>query len=208
MSRLKGQPPKKGPGAARRPARRAPPGPLGEIGADAPFGIVVADDALRCTSANAAFASLVGADLATTAGRALADLLPGGLSGAARGGARGTGRRKTPVPHPGGAGGVRRRPAAPTSRSTGPTRRPTDPAWSGWPATSAPLPEAGQAERSARLRPEAVAERLAKLQEVTAALSAAVTEEEVAPAVLGTGLHVARRQRREPLLPGGVASSR
>jgi len=189
MSRLKGQPPEKGPGASRRPPRRAPSGPLGEIGAEAPFGIVVADETLLCTAANAAFASLVGAELATTAGRAFADLLPGAspaLLEAARGVlADGRPRFRIPV----------------VLEVSGQTRRAdftlyrTGAAGDGFRVVGlardlGSLPDAGQAERSARLRPEAVAERLAKLQEVTAALSAAVTEEEVAQAVLGTGLHV------------------
>jgi PAS domain S-box-containing protein len=52
------------------------------------------------------------------------------------------------------------------------------------------LPPARGAERSARLRPEAVAERMSRLQEVTAALSAAAAEQEVAEVILGVGLHV------------------
>jgi signal transduction histidine kinase len=189
MARLRGQPPKKGPGAARSPPRRAAAGPLGEIGADAPFGIVVADDALRCTAANATFASLVGADLATTEGRALADLLPGAspaLLEAARG-VIADGRPRFRIP-------VVLEVAGRTRRADFTLYR-TDAAGDGPRVVGlardlGALPEAGEAERSARLRPEAVAERLAKLQEVTAALSAAVTEEEVARAVLGTGLHV------------------
>ena len=73
-----GPAPKEGPGSRPASALAAPPaGPLGEIGADAPFGIVVADDDLLCTAANASFASLVGADAGEAVGRSLADLLPG-----------------------------------------------------------------------------------------------------------------------------------
>ncbi len=164
-------------------------GPLGEIGADAPFGIVVADDALRCTSANATFASLVGADLATTEGRALADLLPGAspaLLEAARG-VLADGRPRFRIPVVLEVSGQTRRADFTLYRTDAAA---DGPRVVGLARDLGALPEAGQAERSARLRPEAVAERLAKLQEVTAALSAAVTEEEVARAVLGTGLHV------------------
>jgi PAS domain S-box-containing protein len=52
------------------------------------------------------------------------------------------------------------------------------------------LPEAEPAEREARQRPEVTAQQLARLQEVTAALSAAVSEAEVAEVVFGAGLHV------------------
>jgi len=190
MGRLTGQSPKKGPGAARRPPRRAPAGPLGEIGADAPFGIVVADQELRCTSANPSFAALVGVGLEHAIGRDLADLLPGaspGLLEAARA-VLADGRPRFRIPVVLEVAGETRRAdftlyrAAP---SDGEGHRVV-----GLARDLGSLPAASQSERSARLRPEAVAERLAKLQEVTAALSAAVTEEEVAQVVLGTGLHV------------------
>jgi PAS domain S-box-containing protein len=52
------------------------------------------------------------------------------------------------------------------------------------------LPPVQGPERGARMRPEAVAERMSRLQEVTAALSAAAAEQEVAEVILGVGMHV------------------
>jgi PAS domain S-box-containing protein len=188
--RLTGNPPEKGPGAARRKKRRAPAGPLGEIGEAAPFGIVVADGDLRCTGANAAFAALVGADGAKAVGRGLAELLPGAspaLFEAARGVLH-DGRPRFRIPVVLEVSGEARRADFTLYRTDGSGR--AGPRVVGLARDLGTLPPAGTAERSARLRPEAVAERLSRLQEVTAALSAAVTEAEVAQAILGLGLHV------------------
>ena len=190
MSRLTRHPPDTGPGSLGPPGQRAPEPLLGDIGADAPFGIVVADPDLLCTGANASFAALVGVDGASAVGRSLAELLPGAspaLFEAARGViADGRPRFRIPVVlelsgqarradftlYRTGASGDGRHRVVGLARDLG------------------TLPHVDGAERSARLRPEAVAERLARLQEVTAALSAAVTEEEVAQVILGVGLHV------------------
>jgi len=190
MARLTGHPPKTGPGASRRPSRRASEPLLGEIGADAPFGIVVADPDLLCTGANASFAALVGVDEASAVGRGLSELLPGAspaLFEAARG-VIADGRPRFRIPVVLEVSGQARRADFTLYRTDGfDDGRPRVVALARDLGT---LPNVDAAERSARLRPEAVAERLARLQEVTAALSAAVTEEEVAQVVLGVGLHV------------------
>jgi len=190
MTGLTGHRKKKGPGVARSPRRGAPEPLLGEIGVDAPFGIVVADSDLCCTGANASFSTLVGVDAGKSIGRALAELLPGAspaLFEAARG-VLADGQPRFRIPVVLEVSGETRRADFTlyrTGRSGGQGYRVV-----GLARDLGTLPPAAAGERSARLRPEAVAERLARLQEVTAALSAAVTEEEVAQVVLGVGLHV------------------
>jgi PAS domain S-box-containing protein len=190
MVRLTVKPPRKAPGASRRSRRRAPEPLLGDIGVDAPFGIVVADPALRCTGANDSFAALIDRDPASAVGRSLADLLPGAspaLFEAARG-VLSDGQPRFRIPVVLEVSGQARRADFTFYRTQAPGQ--DGHRLVGLARDLGTLPDAGAAERSARLRPEAVAERLARLQEVTAALSAAVSEEEVARAVLGVGLHV------------------
>ena len=190
MTGLTGHRPKKGPGVAPSPRDRALEPLLGEIGADAPFGIVVADSDLCCTGANTSFATLVGVDAAKSVGRSLAELLPGAspaLFEAARG-VLADGHPRFRIPVVLEVSGEARRADFTLYRTGGSGEQGHRVV--GLARDLGTLPPAAAGERSARLRPEAVAERLARLQEVTAALSAAVTEEEVAQVVLGVGLHV------------------
>ena len=188
MGPLKSEPPKKRPGAARPPT----PGPasfLGSIGKDAPFGIAVTDPDLRCEVVNPAFGRLVGVDPDAAPGRPLAELMPG-ASPALFEGIRGVladGRPRYRIPVVLEVAGETRRADFTlyhTESETGGARVVA------LARDLGTLPPARGAERAARLRPEAVAERMARLQEVTAALSAAASEQEVAQVILGVGLHV------------------
>lgn len=188
MGRLKSEPRKKRPGAARS----RPPSPasfLGSIGKDAPFGIAVTDPDLRCEVVNPAFGRMVGVDPDAAPGRPLADLMPG-ASPALFEGIRGVladGRPRYRIP-------VVLEVAGETRRADFTLYHTESEAGGARVVALArdlgTLPPVRGAERAARLRPEAVAERMARLQEVTAALSAAVSEDEVAQVILGVGLHV------------------
>ena len=162
---------------------------LGAIGADAPFGIAVIDSLLGCEVANAAFANLVGVDPETVSGRPLHELMPG-ASPALFEGIRGVladGHPRYRIPVILEVAGETRR-ADFTLYFT--ESEPGEPRVAALVRDLGTLPAVRGAERSARLRPEAVAERMARLHEVTAALSAAAGEQEVAVVILGVGLHV------------------
>ncbi len=189
MRSLKREPQKRRPGGAARSRAPATDPLLGAIGKDAPFGFAVADPELRCEAMNPAFARMVGADPGEVTGRPLPEVMRG-ASPALFEGMRGVladGRPRYRIPVVLEVGGETRRADFTlyhTESEVGGARVVA------LARDLGTLPPALGPERSARLRPEAVAERMARLQEVTAALSAAVGEEEVAQVILGVGLHV------------------
>ncbi len=186
--RLKRDPPEGGRVAAPRPRAPDPDPFLGSIGEDAPFGIAVVDRDLRCAVANLAFGRLVGVPPPALPGRPLAEVMRG-ASPALFDGVRGAladGQPRFRIPVVLEVGTETRR-ADFTLYRTGAD---DDPRVVALARDLGSLPPAQGAERSARLRPEAVAERMARLQEVTAALSAAAGEQEVAEVILRVGLHV------------------
>jgi PAS domain S-box-containing protein len=147
------------------------------------------DDGLALVDGNDAFGRMVGVEPGTARGRTLAEVLPGaspalfeGLRGVLHDG-RPRYRLPVVIETEGGA-----RSADFTlyvSEDEAGTRHVVALA-----RDLGVLPPAHGPERSARLRPEAVAERMARLHELTAALSAAAREEEVARVILDVGLHV------------------
>jgi len=162
---------------------------LGSIVEDAPFGIAVADPDLHCEIANAAFGQMVGADPAAAPGRPLAEIMRG-ASPALFDGMRAVladGHPRYRIPVVLEVAGETRRADFTLYRTESARGEPRVVALARDLGT---LPPAQGSERSARLRPEAVAERMARLQELTAALSAAAAEQEVAEVILGVGLHV------------------
>ena len=182
---------KKRPGGARRaPRSTRRPRAACEVWEDAPFGVMLAGADLRCVGVNPRFAALAGIAPEAAVGRPLAELLPGAgasfLQAFREVIADGQPRFRIPVILEGGG---EARGADVTLYRTGD-------------GVAEPhrvvaltrdlgrLPPAAGAERAARQRPEVAAEQLARLQEVTAALSAAVTESDVADVVLGLGLQV------------------
>jgi PAS domain S-box-containing protein len=176
-SRRKGPAPEKG-----------GPGLLLDAFRDAPTGVALFDDGLRCVRANRAFAAFAGRTAARLRGVPLARALPGAppeLEEAARHVlSSGTPRVRTPARIARGPGGAR-------EVELGLYRVATRPP--GVAVTVRDVSEsryAAAAEREARGRAERAAERLARLQQVTAALSAAATESEVAQAVFQHGLQV------------------
>ena len=162
---------------------------LGSIVEDAPFGIAVADPELRCEIANAAFGEMVGVDPDAAPGRLLAEVMHGASPALFEGMravlADGHPRYRIPVVLE--VAGETRRADFTLYRTQGARGEPRVVALARDLGT---LPPVQGPERSARLRPEAVAERMARLQELTAALSAAAAEQEVAEVILGVGLHV------------------
>jgi signal transduction histidine kinase len=151
--------------------------------------VVLADRDLRCVGVNPAFATLVGVGREAAVGRALEELLPGAAPGIfdAFRDVLADGRPRYRIPVVLDPGGPARRADISLYRTNdgGDGHRVVALA-----RDLGSLPAAGGAERAARLRPEVAAEQLARLQEVTAALSAAVTEAEVAEVVFGPGLQV------------------
>ena len=189
MRRLTSQPQDRRPGAAPPSDAPGPASLLGSIGEDAPFGIAVADPDLRCETVNAAFGEMVGVEPAAAAGRPLPEIMHG-ASPALFEGMRGVladGRPRYRIPVVLDVAGETRRADFTLYRTRSEEGEARVVALARDLGT---LPPVRGAERSARLRPEAVAERMARLQEVTAALSAAAAEQEVAEVILGVGLHV------------------
>ena len=182
------------------PQRKRPPGSaprrpldpaslLGAIGKDAPFGIAVVAPDLRCEVVNAAFGRMVGIDPGEAPGRPIADVMPGAspaLHEAMRG-VLADGRARYRIPVVLEVAGETRRADFTLYHSESETGSARVVALARDLGT---LPPVQATERSARMRPEAVAERMARLQEVTAALSAAAAEKEVAAVILDVGLHV------------------
>ncbi len=180
---------KRKPAPAPSPRPPDPASLLGAIGKDAPFGIAVVAPDLRVEVVNAAFGRMVGADPVAARGRTLAQVMPDAspaLHEAIRG-VLADGRARYRIPVVLEVAGETRRADFTlyhTESETGGARVVA------LARDLGTLPAARGAERSARLRPEAVAERMTRLQEVTAALSAAAGEQEVAEVILGVGLHV------------------
>jgi PAS domain S-box-containing protein len=182
------------------PQRKRPPGSaprrpldpaslLGAIGKDAPFGIAVVAPDLRCEVVNAAFGRMVGIDPGAAPGRPVAEVMPGAspaLHEAMRG-VLADGRARYRIPVVLEVAGETRRADFTLYHSESETGSARVVALARDLGT---LPPVQATERSARMRPEAVAERMARLQEVTAALSAAAAEKEVAEVILDVGLHV------------------
>jgi len=177
---------------------------MGAIGEDAPFGILVASSDLRCEAVNAAFTTLSGIPAGEVSGRPISEVLRGAspaLFEAARE-VLADGRPRYRIPVVLDVAGASRHAdfTAYRSGAEGPEARLVLLA-----RDLGRLPDVPEAERSARLRPEAVAERMTRLQEVTAALSAAVTEQDVARVIFGTGLHVLGASAAAVCFPeGGV----
>ena len=149
---------------------------------------MVAPD-LRVEVVNGAFGRMVGVAPAAAQGRTMAEVMPGAspaLHEAIRG-VLADGRARYRIPVVLEVAGEARRADFTLYHTESETGGPRVVALARDLGT---LPPARGAERSARLRPEAVAERMARLQEVTAALSAAPGEQEVAEVILGVGLHV------------------
>jgi PAS domain S-box-containing protein len=149
----------------------------------------VIDSSLRVEAMNPAFGRLVGVDPTKARGRLLGDVMAG-ASAALFDGLRNVladGRPRYRIPVVVEVGGA--------ARGADLTLYHTE-SESGAARVVAlardlgALPAAEGPERAARLRPEAVAEQMARLHELTAALSAAAGEEEVARVILRVGLHV------------------
>jgi len=175
-------------GRARRLSGGADARQLLEALRDAPTGVALFDGSLRCLQANRAFAALVGRPSGRLRGSSLARALrggPPGLAAAARAVQDdGKPRLKLPARIAGRDGELR---DTEVSLYRVGSRPP------GVLATLRDVTESHAAEvagTKARARAERVAARLAKLQEVTAAFSAAATESDVARAVFQQGLSV------------------
>ncbi len=169
----------------------------------APFGVLVASADLACEGMNPAFASLAGLDAEASRGRPIAELLHGVspvLLDEARGAlADGQPRFRIPVILD-GQGPVRRADFT-LYRSEGPAGSHRLVALARDLGTLSPA----VAERPlVRRRPEVVAERLARLQEITSALSAAPAEADVAAVVLGVGLRVLAASGGSLCFPSGA----
>jgi PAS domain S-box-containing protein len=174
----------------RKGAVRGKGGPelLVETFRDAPTGVALFDERLRCVRSNGAFAAFAGRPAARLRGVAFARALPGAppdLEEAARHVlSSGAPRLRTPAR-------IVRAPASEREVELGLYRVATRPP--GLVVTVRDVSEsrfAAAAEREARASAEQTAGRLARLQRVTAALSAAATEVEVAQAVFEEGLQV------------------
>jgi PAS domain S-box-containing protein len=155
---------------------------------DAPTGVALFDGRLRCLRANRSFAAFSGRSAARLRGLPLSQALPGApaeLEEAARH-VRSSGKPRLRTP-----ARIARGPEEPREVELGLYRIATRPP--GVMVTIRDVSEsrfAAAAEREARARAEHVADRLAHLQQVTAALSAAATEAEVAHALFEHGLQI------------------
>lgn len=176
-----------------RPARDAPARPPERMAAfeDAPFGLATFGEDLRCTVANPAFGAMVGRTPASCLGLLATELLPrsasrveGALTEVLQSGMP---RYRIDV-ELGGAGSLAQRGGLTVFRFGGTEGEPHG-VMVLLRALGLLEAEEGEGSGEARRR-DVAAERLGRLQDVSAELSAAVTEEEVSRAVLQVGLQV------------------